>query len=665
MMRRVALASFLALSGCSSEDSTLPPPAPPVPTGCADAAELELPDGRCIRPGIAPDACAEGFAHDGGYGCEPILPPAICSRGLMAVPGDDLCRPVMPCGAGRWGGIPVEPNTQYVDQSFSGASDGSERAPWQTIGEAFAAAGPGAILALAAGSYVEDVVIQNKPVRLWGVCPEQVSIAGTGAELAAVNVHSGASGTEVRGVALTGAGMGLYVNGSENVRAEGLWIHGTADWGLSGGGSLGPASLSIVNVLIEASPEIGLLVAGVPATVEAVEIRGDPFGQPGGGRGIALRPGSNGAPAVVTLRRSLIELSRDVGIDIAGCEAIIEGTVVRDTQAATGPFGLGIQVSFLDAPSLVTLRGSLVERSRDENLYLSGSQVTVETTVVRDNVRDAGDPLDGGRGIGVQPDPVTGAPGFAMVKSSLVDRNMEFGVHVGEAEAIIESTVVRNGVPRRDGLGGRGINIQAGRASGVPSVVTVRDSLVDHNSEVGIFVAASQITLESSVVRDTLPQQALGVLGRGVSIEPHIDTAAPSQAVVLNTLVDRSYDVGLLVGGSQAQVEGCIVRDTLPRSFDGIYGDGVVVISLRGPASLEIAGSRIEASARAGLANFGAFAALAADTIQCSGFDLEGESFEGQSFSFEDRGANGCGCPEANLQCEAVSAGLAPPDPID
>src|SRR4030095_6383047 len=96
-----------------------------------------LPDGSCIRPGVLPDGCAEGFAHDGEYGCDPIVPPDACPLGLMAVPGETPACPVSPCGAGRWGDIPVDANTIYVDGTYAGLdSDGSEARPWTTVSDA-------------------------------------------------------------------------------------------------------------------------------------------------------------------------------------------------------------------------------------------------------------------------------------------------------------------------------------------------------------------------------------------------------------------------------------------------------------------------------------------------------------------------------------------------
>ena len=70
--------------------------------GSASCPEPEraLPDGTCLSAGVPPDGCAAGFAHDGRYGCEPVLPDAACPPGSMAIPGETACHLVMACGAG-------------------------------------------------------------------------------------------------------------------------------------------------------------------------------------------------------------------------------------------------------------------------------------------------------------------------------------------------------------------------------------------------------------------------------------------------------------------------------------------------------------------------------------------------------------------------------------
>lgn len=124
------------------------------PNRVCEPGELETPDG-CVPAGVPEDACGVGFVHDGDGGCMPVLPSERCAFGTMAIPGESACRAVGDCGAGSWGDIPVGADTQFVDASFQGTSDGSEAAPWTRINDAHAAADAGAIVAVAAGRYVE------------------------------------------------------------------------------------------------------------------------------------------------------------------------------------------------------------------------------------------------------------------------------------------------------------------------------------------------------------------------------------------------------------------------------------------------------------------------------------------------------------------------------
>jgi hypothetical protein len=95
---------------------------------------------------------------------------------------------------------------------------------------------------------------------------------------------------------------------------------------------------------------------------------------------------------------------------------------------------------------------------------------------------------------------------------------------------------------------------------------------------------------------------------------------------VLGSLVEECHEFGLSVIGSDATLEASVVRATAARTADGLFGDGVAVF---GPtaqaAAATLSGVRIEESARAGLASFGAFVSLASTSIRCAAFELAGE----------------------------------------
>ena len=72
----------------------------------------------------------------------------------------------------------------------------------------------------------------------------------------------------------------------------------------------------------------------------------------------------------------------------------------------------------------------------------------------------------------------------------------------------------------------------------------------------------------------------------------------------------------------------------------------------------------IEASARAGLANFASTISFGSTAVACNAFDIEGEEALGVPFRFDDEGGNACGCPDGRDTCKVVSAGLSPPPPL-
>jgi len=572
---------------------------------------------QCLAPGVQDDGCLAGEVGLDDGTCLPIdLPTEDCPPGQMAVPGEMACHPVMDCGTGRWGTIPVDAATVYVDAAYAGASsDGSEQQPYTTISSAVAAASPGALIAVAAGSYEEDVSI-TKPVRLWGVCPDLVQIVGQGNAVGPLLILSGASGTEVVGLAATtdASPLTVGVSGAEDVILERLWIHDASGRGVNVEDALGPTSL--------------------------------------------------------TLRHTLVEKNRELGLFVATSAVALDGTVIRDTLPAQGSFngGVGMSVQGNPAtgdPATVMVSASLIERNQDAGVLVAGSSATIEGTVVRDTLPRQSD-QGSGRGINAQPNPATGTPAIVTVSTSRVERNHEVGVYVSGSTATIEGTVVRDTLPQQSDLSsGRGINVQADPDTAAPSTVTLATSLFERNHDLGVYVSGSAATIGGVVARDTLPRQSDQTRGRGIGVQADLFTAAPATATISASLVERNHDVGIIVAGAAATIEGTVVRDTMPRVSDALFGDGIAVFSVLAPASGVVSGSVSEANARAGLSSFGADVSVGGLRLMCNAIDLAGEPHAETPFSFNDLGDNLCGCEQDSSPCKAISAGLAPPEPID
>ncbi len=580
----------------------LPPDMPCPP------AEWQQEDGTCAAAGVPPDGCGEGFVHDGDRGCEPILPDEPCPSGQLAAVGESKCHEVAPCGSGTWGDIPIEQGTVYVDQGYAGGnSAGTESAPFTTIGEAVSAAKAGAIVAIAAGSYEEDVTITGKPLRLWGRCPAMVELSGTGKELAAAVIFAGANGSEVRDIAITGKPIGLLLSGSTDVLLDRVWVHDTASRGINVEDALGPTSIVVTRSLVERSQQLGVFVAGSEATVQSCVIRDTLPDATGIGWGIGVQPNSKtGAPSSLTLTTSLIEQSQEFGV-----------------------FGV----------------------------FVEGSEATVQSSVIRDTLPDA---TGSGLGIGVQADPDTGAPSSLTLTTSLVEQSQQFGVAVTGSEATVQSSVIRDTLPDVTGIGW-GISVQANPNTGAPSRLTLTTSLVERSQDVGVVVEGSQATVQSSVIRDTLPD-AVGD-ARGVQVQDDSDTGAPSSVLLRGLLVERSGVAGVFVVDSTASLEGCLLRDTAPSASD-LFGDGIVVYSEGAPASASLVGTRIEDSARAAVSSFGGEVSITGSVFQCQVFDWAGNPFHEYDYGYHDQGGNICGCPDATESCRIDTATIEPPEPV-
>jgi hypothetical protein len=668
-----------------------------------------LKDGGCVAAGVPPDGCGEGFVHDGDAGCVPVLPSEPCPPGLMAVPGDRACREVAPCGSAPWGNIPVEGSTQYVDQSYAGGgSDGSAAKPWTTISEGVTAAVPDAIVAIAAGSYAEVVLVDSKRVRLWGRCPALV-------ETSVVQI-AGADGSVVRGVAISGDQVSLIV-GNGSVSAEELWIHDTATMGVGvfndfgaaalelrgsliehtqevavyaagttlavdasvvrdtdvnargiygrgiNGASLGgmPSTFTVTGSLLERNHDVGVFVSGSTAVIEASVIRDTLPDGNGFGRAVGTKPDTDtGMPSSLTLRTSVVQRNREEALTISGTDALVEATVVSDTELdALGETGRAISVELSDSTgtaSTLVLRSSLIAKNREAGVVVFGADAHIEGVVVRDTLPNASGRY--GRGISIESDAETALAGSGTIVGSIVERNTDIGVFVNGGHADVEATIVRD--TRRDGHGefGRGIGVQPFAAVGRPSALALRTSIIEQSSEIGLVVLGSSAVVESSIVRDTQLDMA-GPLGRAVGIEPVMETGAPSTLEMRATRLERSSGFGLAVIGSTAEVDGCVIDDTKV-DFHGQFGDGVAVVAILNPAAATVTNTRVEHSARAGVSTFGADVSLGHAALSCQAFDLDVEP----PGRFLDLGGNVCGCPQPSGPCKATAANLSPPQPL-
>ncbi|WP_437315229.1 hypothetical protein [Sorangium sp. So ce385] len=630
--------------------------------GCAPG-ELATASG-CEPAGIPPEACGAGFTP-GDRACAPVLPPAPCAAGTMAVPGETACREVAPCGEGAWGDLPVDEQTQFVDAAYAGAdSDGSAARPWTTVGDGVLAAAPGGVVAVAAGTYAEDVIV-DKPVRLWGICPAMVEIAGVGPDTsAAITVEPGADAAEIRGVAVRGAGAGIVVSGASGVVVDEVWVHGTGAQGVKVHNEHGPSQLTVRGSLIEEAHSVGAHSRGAELVLESSVVRGTLEVGEFRGSGVAANRGEGNAPASIAVRASVIEQSRGTGVYVIASEAIVEESVIRDgigidDEAA----GMGVLVhrNTQGQPGEAAIRRSVIEGNEEAGMFVQGSSVIVEDTVVRDT-RPYPGKLRTGWGIYVVADIAAGLRSEATLERVVVERSRDVGVALFGADGSLDGVLVRDTLPR-DMDGNHGIGLAVASGNELHGRVTARGAAIEGSRTAGVFIEGAEATLEGVAIRRTLPRASDERFGRGIAVQGLDAQGAPGRLELRSSLVEDSVETGLSIIGSTATLEATTVRGTRSSS-NGLKGNGVTVSKDVDDAEVTLTGVRIEENDGAAVASFGASVSLERTTLECNFIDLNVETELGTAGTITDSGQNQCGCQGVSIPCRAKSEGLAPPEPL-
>jgi hypothetical protein len=624
------------------------------------AGELLLDDGGCAAAGVPEDGCGSGFVHDDATCAAPV---PTCGPGSYAFVGERSCRVLGTPAAGKWGDIVVAGDTQYVDGAFSGANNGSASAPWTTIQQAVAAAADGAVVAVAAGTYVEAVFI-DRPITLWGIGAAAVSIDGGASPAIYVN---GAT-AEVRGVSLTGA-MGANVVNATDVVLRDVRVHDCAGRGIV---VFPDASVSVESSLVESVTDLGIAAQGGDVTLVDSVIRDvAPLATGEWGAGLVAWSSLVSTQSIV-VRRSIVERTYSFGISVHdGVDTLVEDTLVRDVEVTpvNGDNGTGLAQSWPDnteTRASLTVRRSVFERLHQQGVVLHGGDATIERVTVRDcvppNTED-----EWGAGIGIMAiDEAGRAPSHAIVRESTVDDAHRVGVELWGGVADLERVLVRRPRMKSNGQHGFGVLASSQPNSGLSSGLTWRGGRIEDAHQGGLTIMGSPATIESVAVVNTHPDEH-GALGVGIAVLTDYITTIRASAEMTHVVVDGAHAGGIVVGGADLTLSDAVVRNIQKQPNVNDFGDGIgaaaTIVWLPGylPTTLTLTRATIESVPRAGISNFGATVSLRDTLLECNAIQLDGEPIEGNPFHFSDEGNNDCGCADSREPCKVLTTNIQPP----
>ncbi len=502
-------------------------PAPPVMTPCPSGWR-EVPP---TETGF-PSAVCEPFPEGSGV---------ICGDDEAHFPGTPGCARIgTECPAGDpWpADLPTDRTVVFVRPGAAGGN-GTRGAPYGSITAAIAATGDGAVIALAAGTYDEALVI-DKAVTLLGACVRDTRLS-----------DSSYTGT----VRVTSPGAAL-----ENLHLEGTDLGVMVE---------AAGELSMVNVVVQDAAGGGVVLMGGMLTADSLVIRetgdGTYFG-----RGLVAVDGAR-------VTASHVELfgNQDIAVDAEGAttEVALSDVTIRDTSGSpkSAQYGLGVLAS--EGAQVALVRAGL-ERNRDRALWAYNGTISAVDTVIRDTRPSSADRTDG---IGGQAQ----GGGTLSLSRTWIEHSRTIGVYLSEdgASAQLEDVIVNRTDPQAsDDTGGRGVNAQLGVE------LTMTRVLVKESHEMGVFVAAdSHAVLTDVSIEDT---HNVGILGTGLTFN------FGARAEIARLRVARATQGGIAIGdGSMVTMTDAVVEDTLGLDADGSEGLALV---LQSGSSLTASRVRIE-----------------------------------------------------------------------
>ena len=519
---------------------------------------------------VGPGPCAKGFTADGEGGCAAVLPKDPCGPLELALPSDTACAPLDTCEA-----LPVSAKgLVFVDASAATGGDGTREKPFSTLAAALAAAVDGDRVLLVDGTYPANVVV-DKAVTLSGRCAAKVEIVGVDPTRPVVTLDGGA---KLAHLSVTGKGeVGVDAKGTPSLEA--VRIHDVEGSGLRTTGA--STVTTATRILVDHATLFGVEVAGGRLELASSVVR-DTAPRADGQRGIGLsieRPSFGGATTEVHAKDVVLERNADAGILAHACKLVLERAVVRDTKPrADGTFGIGLYaLAYSDSKAPagdVQVSDSLFSGNTYAGVDAAGAVVTLDRVTVRDTKAQTDTRKIGGRGVIVQDHPVAKQPGVATVRRSAILHSREVGAIAASSTLLLEDSLVSDVVKGGDALRA-GVASVASVTQKTQGTVTLRRSLVESADLIGVYAFGGVLRVEGSTVRKSRPIEANS--GWGIHALPDDVKKVPSELSVEGSVIEDNTQYGVFAFDVPTTIVGTLVRSQRLGASDTSSGAGIVV----------------------------------------------------------------------------------------
>lgn len=500
---------------CAEEEEEVP---------CAPKYGYQLRDGVCA--GLASrEVCAETFCEDAAVSCA---------------------------------------KKHYVLRSASGQGSGTQSSPYARLSHAAKAAVSGDCVLIGRGAYTSAEFVGG------------VSLLGTGAAGATVTpdkaggnalLIKGGKGGVIRGLGLSGAGVGLLVDGTQDLTVEQVRVNGATGIGLY---ATGAKNLQLKAVTVRAT------AGGVVGT-----------GSSAVAMGLVL---VNGTTA--TLSRLLVEQNKQLGLMASDSVLSWSRSAVLDNgdRGDLGSMGVLITCSGIkackDLKSLGASKLTDLELARNHGVSfaLTGARATLSRVRISDG-KGAGDKVGRARSVQVgayrkKAFPVASGDISAAqleLTDSVIEKGARYGLIIELSSATLKNNVISHHLER-------GVWLQS-IESALGQQVLLDGNKVEHNTKIGVGLSgADNVTITGGTISRTkletslLPKGGSVTTGDGVQVlsRMYLDKGGikeiykASKVKISAVTMVKNQRVSVIIDRSSGTVSNNTVDRLDPAKDDGI-----------------------------------------------------------------------------------------------